>query len=100
MLHQRGKARMIEEFIFLYLIGHESITAKEICVKVSKLRNIQMTLSVVHAAIRDLKAWEYIGNLPSNGNYYLTKAGADYYSKDFNEGNFIYFNPDKDNVNI
>lgn len=101
MLFTRGKARWVEEFVILYLMGHERLAIDSINQKIYDITNIQISMPTIRNVVYEQKKWGYIST--SNlmyGEYTLTSKGAEYYSKDFEENRFIYINPEKVNVNV
>lgn len=101
MLFTRGKARWVEEFVALYLMGHHTICINDVGRKVYDATDIQVTISTIRSVIYEMKNWGYLAT--SNlmyGNYTLTSKGAEYYGRDFENCDFTCVDPDKVNVNV
>lgn len=101
MLFTRGKARWVEEFVALYLMGHHILNINEVGRKVYDATDIQVTISTVRNVMYEMKNWGYIAtNNLMYGNYTLTSEGMKYYGKDFENSDFTCVDPEKVNVNV
>lgn len=101
MLFTRGKARWVEEFVVLYLMGHERLSIDSINQKIYDITSIQISMPTIRNVVYEQKKWGYLST--SNlmyGEYTLTSKGIEYYTKDFEEMRFTHFDTDTVNVNV